>query len=152
MSASSASTSRLLLATLLAVLAVIPPFTVTAEEAPVTSLLVKLVPGLSPAQQAAVIDRNGGVETSAIPALNIHVVAVATVDLTAVLARYLADPQVQHVELNTRRQSRVFVADGSSYTERSTTHVVFVFTPVPPTLVGLTDTLHDLAEHTAVAI
>jgi hypothetical protein len=113
MSAStSASTSHLLIATLLAILfAVISPLTVSAQEAPVSSLLVRLVPGLSPAQQADVIARNGGVETSTVLALRLHVVAVVTADLTTVLARYQADPQVQHVELKTTWQSETLRAD-----------------------------------------
>jgi hypothetical protein len=113
MSAStSASTSHLLIATLLAILvAVISPLTVSAQEAPVSSLLVRLVPGLSPAQQADVIARNGGIETSTVLALHLHVVAVATADLTTVLARYQADPLVQHVELKTTWQSETLRAD-----------------------------------------
>src|SRR5262245_3417617 len=98
--------ARLLLATLLTVLfAVIAPLAVTAPDSTMTSLLVKLVPGLTPAQQAEVIARNGGVETSAILPLRIHVVAVPTESLDAVMASYQADPQVQRVELNTKRQS-----------------------------------------------
>ena len=42
-----------------------------------SSLLVKLISGLSVDEQAAAIARNGGVETSSIPALRLHVVAVS---------------------------------------------------------------------------
>jgi subtilisin family serine protease len=105
-------TSRLLLATLLAVLfAVVAPLAGTAQETTVSSLLVKLVPGLSPEQQADVIARNGGVETSSIPALRLHVVAVPTDSVATVMANYQADAQVQHVELNTKRQSEAIPAD-----------------------------------------
>ena len=45
----------------------------SGQDAPApTSVLVKLVPGLTPESQAAVITRNGGVETSSIPALRLH--------------------------------------------------------------------------------
>lgn len=67
--------------------------------------------GLSLAEQAAVIARNGGGETSSIPALRLHVVAVATAELTDTLARYQADPQVVSVEQNTTRQSETTPAD-----------------------------------------
>ena len=107
--------ARLLLATLLAVLfAVTAPLAGAAQETTVSSLLVKLVPGLSPEQQAEVIARNGGVETSAILALRLHVFAVASDSVTAVMASYQADPQVQHVELNTKRQSEARAARRSS--------------------------------------
>ena len=105
----TASNARVVLATLLVIaLAVIAPLTVSAQEATLSSLLVKLAPGLSPDAQAAVIARNGGVETSAILALRLHVVAVLTADLPRVMANYQADPQVQHVELNAARSGAKF--------------------------------------------
>src|SRR2546427_6635893 len=56
-----------------------------------SSLIAKLIAGLSADEQAAVITRNGGIETSQIPALRLHVVAVPTADLADTLARYQAD-------------------------------------------------------------
>lgn len=107
----NASPSRVLIATLLVICcAVISPFPVAAQEPAVSLLLVKLAPGLSPEAQAAIITRNGGVETSAILALRLHVVAVRTADLNTVIANYQADPQVLHVELNTTRQSETIPA------------------------------------------
>jgi len=75
-----------------------------------SSLLVKLVDGLSPALQADVIARNGGIEISSIPALRLHVIQVVTADLPQVLANYKADPQVVNAEENQTRQSQAFPA------------------------------------------
>ncbi|HEY3400450.1 MAG TPA: S8 family serine peptidase [Geothrix sp.] len=69
------------------------------------SLVVKLVPGLTTEEQAAVIARNGGTETSSVPALRLHVVSVPAADLPAVLQAYKADPQVESAELNTVRKA-----------------------------------------------
>ena len=88
----------------------ISPLAVSAQST-TSSLLVKLAVGLSPAQQAQVIARNGGVEVSSIPALRLHVIEVATADLAQVLANYQADPQVVSAEENKTRQSQAFPAD-----------------------------------------
>jgi subtilisin family serine protease len=83
-----------------------------AESPPqMSSLLVKLVSGLTPDEQAAVIARNGGTETGTIPALRLHVVELLTVELADTLARYQADPQVQHVEENRIRRSELLSND-----------------------------------------
>ena len=89
------------------------PSGATAQTPPpeASSLLVKLVSGLSANEQAAVIARNGGTETSAIPALRLHVVQVLIVELADTLARYEADPQVQHVEENRVRRSEMLSND-----------------------------------------
>ena len=89
------------------------PSGATAQTPPpeASSLLVKLVSGLSANEQAAVIARNGGTETSAIPALRLHVVQVLIVELANTLARYEADPQVQHVEENRVRRSEMLSND-----------------------------------------
>jgi hypothetical protein len=76
-----------------------------------TSVLVKLVPGLTPESQAAVITRNGGVEISFIPALRLHVVQVAIAELAAVTTRYQSDPLVEHVEDNRVRVSEAIPSD-----------------------------------------
>ena len=55
--------------------------------------------------------RNGGVETSSIPALRLHVVQVPAADLTAVTTLYQADPLVEHVEENRVRVSEAMPSD-----------------------------------------
>ncbi|HEY0725557.1 MAG TPA: hypothetical protein VGD41_16480, partial [Pyrinomonadaceae bacterium] len=58
-----------------------------------TSLIIKLAAGLLPDEQAAVIAQNGGIETSAVPALRLHVVEVSADELDQVIVRYGADPR-----------------------------------------------------------
>ncbi|HTH74594.1 MAG TPA: S8 family serine peptidase [Trinickia sp.] len=84
--------------------------TEAAPPAP-SSLIVKLVPGLTIDQQAAVIARNGGAETSTVPALRLHVVEVGAAQLDQALARYTADVQVARVEVNAVRQSNTVPTD-----------------------------------------
>lgn len=69
-----------------------------------SSLIVKVVSGLSQAQTAEVIARNGGVETSSVAALRLHVVEVPSSDLPATLLNYQSDPQVESVEENQTRK------------------------------------------------
>ena len=76
-----------------------------AAPATTSSLIVKLVSGLSPTEQASVIARNGGIEVSAVPALRLHIVEVPTADLSTILQRYQSDPQVESVEVNKKRQT-----------------------------------------------
>src|SRR5438445_8686238 len=76
-----------------------------------SSLLVKLVDGLSSALQADVIARNGGVERSVIPALRLHVIDVLPSELEAVRANYQADPRVVSVEENRTRVWEAVPAD-----------------------------------------
>src|SRR5207253_1014542 len=98
-----ANSATCTLARLLAIVAAIftlgllLPSTLSAQPAdpPLpSSLIVKLASGLSADDQAAVIDRNGGIQVSAIPALRLHVVEVPTDELDQILANYRADPQV----------------------------------------------------------
>src|SRR5215475_12276253 len=87
-------------------------FTASAQTTSTTSsLLVKLVPGLTVEQEANVIARNGGIVLSSIPALRLYVVAVPGGDVAAVTAAYQADPQVQHVEPNKTRVSESIPSD-----------------------------------------
>ena len=84
----------------------------SGQDAPApASLLVKLVPGLTPIAQMDVITRNGGMETSSIPALRLHVVEVVAVELAAVTTRYQSDPLVEHVEENRVRISEAIPSD-----------------------------------------
>src|SRR2546422_10683406 len=89
----------------------IPTLSAAQTPSSTSSLLVKLVDGLSAQEQAEVIARNGGLEISSIPALRLHVIQVAPADLPQVLPRYQADPQVVHAEENKTRQSQAFPAD-----------------------------------------
>ena len=75
------------------------------------SLLVKLVAGLAPETQTAVVARNGGIEVSSVPALRLHVVVVSAADLAAVKALYQGDPLVEHVEENLVRVSEAIPTD-----------------------------------------
>jgi hypothetical protein len=75
------------------------------------SLIVKLAAGLSADEQAAVIARNGGVETSTVPALRLHVIEVGTDQLDQVIASYRADSQVVRAEVNKIRQSDAVPSD-----------------------------------------
>jgi len=101
------TTRVILLAIALALFAVVSaPLASVAQTASTSSLLVKLIDGLAPEQQAEIIARNGGVEVSSIPALRLHVIQIAPADLPQVLASYQADPQVVNAEENKTRQSR----------------------------------------------
>ena len=83
------------------------------QSPPVTtsSLLVKVVGGLSTEQQAQVVARNGGTLVSSIAPLRLLVVSVSTADRAAVLESYQADPQVQSVEENKVRVSESTPSD-----------------------------------------
>jgi hypothetical protein len=84
----------------------------SGQDAPApASLLVKLVPGLTPIAQMDVITRNGGMEISSIPALRLHVVEVVAAELAAVTTRYQSDPLVEHVEENRVRISEAIPSD-----------------------------------------
>src|SRR5256884_6702954 len=89
----------------------IPTLSAAQTLSPTSSLLVKLVDGLSAQEQADVIAPTGGVEISSIPALRLHVIQVAPADLPQVLANYQADPQVVNAEENKTRQSQAFPTD-----------------------------------------
>src|SRR5213594_941757 len=109
----SRTTRVTLLATALALFAVVSvPLASVAQTSTVSSsLLVKLIGGLAPEQQAEVIARNGGIAVSSIPTLRLHVIQVAPADLPQVLANYQADPQVVNAEENKTRQSQAFPTD-----------------------------------------
>ncbi len=82
------------------------------EDPSAASLIVRTVQGLSAEDQQAVIQRNGGVETSGIPQLNLHIVEVPAVDLEAIMQNYREDPEVVSVELNTKRKVGWLPNDG----------------------------------------
>src|SRR5439155_12592282 len=103
-------TSTLIFAVLCALLLPFIPVAASAQSTG-SSLLVKLVDGLSPALQADVIARNGGIERSVIPALRLHVIDVLPSELAAVRANYQADPRVVSVEENRTRVWEAVPAD-----------------------------------------
>ena len=69
------------------------------------NLSVKMVAGLTAADQAAVIARNGGVEKSVVAPLRLHVVSVPTAGLPLILSDYKKDPQVESVEVIKARKA-----------------------------------------------
>ena len=76
-----------------------------ANAADTASLVIKLANGLDTVQQAAVIARDGGIETASIPALRLHIVSVPVIDLPIVQQNYQNDSQVKSVELNKTRKA-----------------------------------------------
>src|SRR4029453_1341287 len=108
--AKRAGCAALLLLVVLA-LPLLLAFTASAQTSTTSSLLVKLVAGLTVEQEANVIARNGGIALSSIPALRLDVIAVPGGDVAAVTAAYQADPQVQHVEPNKTRVSESIPSD-----------------------------------------
>src|SRR2546426_744087 len=75
----------------------VPALSAAQSPSLTSSLLVKLVDGLSAQEQADVIARDGGIERSVIPVLRLHVIDVPASDLATVRASYQADPQVVSV-------------------------------------------------------
>ena len=76
-----------------------------------TSLLIKMVAGLSDVDQQAVVARNGGVESSLIEPLRLHVVDVDDTLLAETQQRYASDPQVQRVEVEKTREAQGVPSD-----------------------------------------
>ncbi|MFN2640492.1 MAG: S8 family serine peptidase, partial [Actinomycetota bacterium] len=76
-----------------------------------TSLIVRLIPNLSATQQSNVIERNGGTETSSIPALRLHVVDVPSADAAADTASYRADADVESVDVDRTRVAEAAPSD-----------------------------------------
>ena len=92
--------------------------TTTTTTAPVeldlstaANLIVKLVAGLSPDEQAAVILSHGGVETSAIDVLRLHMVAVAPDTVDETVAALAADPTVVSVDIDLPRAAEAIPND-----------------------------------------
>src|SRR2546422_2032800 len=89
----------------------VPALSAAQSPTPTSSLLVKLVDGLSAQDQADVIARDGGIERSVIPVLRLHVIEVPPSDFATVRANYQADPQVVSVEENRTRVSETVPGD-----------------------------------------
>jgi Subtilase family/Divergent InlB B-repeat domain len=144
---------------LLAVLsAALLPTLAVAQSAPsgtASSLIVKVVGGLTIDQQNNIVARNGGTLTSSIPALRLLVVTVLVQDVDATLARYQADPQVQSVEQNKVRVSEsvpsdAFYANQWALPKIGWDQVFGVITPTGSAKVALLDTGVD-ASHPELA-
>src|SRR2546426_476706 len=75
------------------------------------SLLVKLVSGLTTAQEQALLTAYGGTERTSISALHLYVVDVPAAQATAIGARYLADRRVKSVELDHVRKTAASPSD-----------------------------------------
>ena len=75
-----------------------------------TTVIVKLIKGLSADQQSAVIAGDGGTELSSIPALRLHVIGVPAAELPAILSTYQTDPRVE-VEVDQTRKVEAFPGD-----------------------------------------
>ena len=76
-----------------------------------TSLLIKMVAGLSDVDQQAVVARDGGVESSVIVPLRLHVVDVDINLLAETQQRYASDPQVQRVSVEKTREAQGVPSD-----------------------------------------
>ena len=87
------------------------PALASAQSTPPSSIIVKLVAGLSDQAQVDVVASNGGILRSSIPALRLHVIDVPAADLAATLARYQADPRVERAEENKVRLSESVPGD-----------------------------------------
>ena len=76
-----------------------------------TSLIVKLVAGLSASEQQAVIARDGGAEVDSVPALRLHVVEVDGSAADQTIQNYQADAQVERVETDHTRDAEAIPSD-----------------------------------------
>ncbi|MFN2590488.1 MAG: S8 family serine peptidase, partial [Actinomycetota bacterium] len=72
---------------------------------PQASIIAQFAPGLSAQEQQAVIDRNGGTETSQIPALRLHVIDVPAAEVSSYLSAYQSDSDVESVDRDRTRDA-----------------------------------------------
>lgn len=82
------------LATFAPVVVAAGPLTAAAQEPATVTLLVRIDPGLTAAEQDAVIASHGGTQTSVIAPLGMHEIAVDAATADGTLAAYSADPAV----------------------------------------------------------
>ena len=99
------------IALVLALSGALLPSSAGAQAVATSSLIVKLVSGVSADQHAAIVARNGGTITSSIAALRLLIVSVPSEELTAALTSYQADPAVQNAEVNKVRVSEAIPSD-----------------------------------------
>ena len=89
-----------------------PTATATPDpNAPKASLIVKLVSGVTTAQRADVIERNGGTELSYLAPLRLATVQVLAADVDEAFASFDADPLVQRVEVDQKRAADAIPSD-----------------------------------------
>jgi VCBS repeat-containing protein len=81
------------------------------------TLIIKLVAGLTVDEQAAVVEAHGGVETSAVPVLRLHMVAVDPNTVDETIAAYEADPAVVSVDRDLPRAAEA-VPNDPGYSEQ----------------------------------
>jgi hypothetical protein len=84
---------------------------IAAGQPAYSTLVVKMVSGLSGAEQSAVVARDGGVETSSVSALRLHIITVPTESLPLVQQNYQSDPQVERIELDKTRKAEGIPSD-----------------------------------------
>ena len=77
----------------------------SAQSAPPSSIIMKLVAGLTDQAQVDVIASNGGILRSSIPALRLYVIGVPAAELADTLARYQADASSRNAPKRTRSVS-----------------------------------------------
>src|SRR5687768_7399163 len=87
------------------------PALASAQSAPPSSIIVKLIAGLTDQAQVDVVASNGGTLRSSIPALRLYVIDVPAAELADTLARYQADPRVERAEENKVRVSESLPGD-----------------------------------------
>ena len=85
------------------------PALASAQSAPPSSIIVKLVAGVT--DPANVVATNGGILRSSIPALGLHVIDVPEAELADTRARYQADSRVVRAEQNKVRVSESVPGD-----------------------------------------
>jgi hypothetical protein len=100
-----------LMAVVVLVGALFLPTVASAQSEAPSSIIVKLVAGLTDQEKVDLIATNGGILRSAIPALGLYVIDVAAAELPDTLARYQADPRVQRAEPNKVRVSESVPGD-----------------------------------------
>ena len=130
-------------------------YVMAEEPSATTSLIVKMVSGLTPQEQSAVISSNGGTEVSSIPALRLHVIEVPTSDLSTIIQNYQNDPKVVSVEENKERKAEGEPSDtdyGSQWAlpKIGWDQVFGTITPTGSTTVAILDTGVD-ASHGELA-
>ncbi|MEX2624383.1 MAG: S8 family serine peptidase, partial [Acidimicrobiia bacterium] len=87
------------------------PSVPTLDLSTASTLIVKLVAGLSQEEQAAVIVSHGGVETAVIDVLRLHMVAVAPEAVEGSIAAFAADPAVVSVDVDLPRTAEAVPND-----------------------------------------
>src|SRR5438874_3714875 len=78
---------------------------------PADHLIIRLIAGLTSAEQQSVIDRHGGTETSSIPALRLHFVDVAGGTANEALTNFRADADVVSADLDATRTAEAVPSD-----------------------------------------